>query len=103
MKRLTYIFSLLFLLTTVSCASTNNNVKKEQEPVNWLEAPSLKGAFEGKFEIGFAIPLNKLEQRTFQEGLAYHASTYTMENEMKPDPIFGVYSGKRAPAAMEIF
>ena len=41
MKRLTYIFSLLFLLTTVSCASTNNNVKKEQEPVNWLEAPSL--------------------------------------------------------------
>lgn len=101
MKRLTYIFSLLFLLTLVSCASTCK--EKVQEPVNWLEAPSLKEAFEGKFEIGFAIPLNKLEQRTFQEGLAHHASTFTMENEMKPDPIFGVYSGKRAPSTMEIF
>ena len=93
MKRLTYIFSLVFLLTLVSCASTCK--EKVQEPVNWLEAPSLKEAFEGKFEIGFAIPLNKLEQRTFQDGLAHHASTFTMENEMKPDPIFGVYSGKR--------
>ena len=55
MKRLTYIFSLVFLLTLVSCASTCK--EKVQEPVNWLEAPSLKEAFEGKFEIGFALYL----------------------------------------------
>ncbi len=103
MKRLTYIFSVLFLLTMVSCASTCKDDKKVQAPVNWLEAPSLRETFKGKFDIGFAIPLNKLEQRVFQEGLAHHASTFTMENEMKPDPIFGAYSGKRAPSSMEVF
>lgn len=57
---------------------------------NWMDAPSLKEAYKDYFDyIGFATPYaNILSQPKFQEGLAKHVSSITMENETKPDFIF---------------
>lgn len=65
--------------------------KKKIASVSWTKVPSLAKAYENYFDyIGFATPLNGvLDNADVVNGLEYQASCYTMENEFKPDFMFG--------------
>lgn len=56
----------------------------------WTDAPSLKEAYDGIFDyFGFAVGHNgEFQNPAVQEGVAHHADSITMGNEMKPDFIF---------------
>lgn len=71
--------------------SSDDIGKEKVVKVSWMDEPSLAKAYEKYFDyIGFATPLNGvLDQGFVEEGLAYQASSFTMENEFKPDFMFG--------------
>ena len=78
--------------------------------VSWIEAPSLKEAYVGKIDyIGVAVPHTQwpsnqeiLPSSTVQSGMKRHFSSFTMENEMKPDFLMGTYY-PGAPKSFEDF
>lgn len=57
----------------------------------WLEVESLAKAYEPYFDyFGLTTPLNgMLQVSDVQDGLKHQASCFTMENEFKPDFLFG--------------
>ena len=56
---------------------------------NWKDVPALKDAYKDYFEyFGFAIPENQLKDKKIMEGVSWQASSFTCENECKPDFIF---------------
>ena len=65
--------------------------KNAAAPVSWLEAPSLKDTFAPYFDyFGMAIPYNQnFTNEILQKGIQSHLTCMTMENEFKPDFIFG--------------
>lgn len=73
------------------CTATSDSLSFSDDDY-WLNVPSLKEKFQGKFEyVGLCIPKADLLGSTEkQAGLKYHASSTTMENEMKPDAIFAM-------------
>ena len=79
--------------STSSASQKSTEVKKESkgfpERVNWLEVPSLKDSYSGIFEnIGVAVNERDLQGGDTLEGLVYHFSSITMENEFKPQFMF---------------
>ena len=57
--------------------------------LNWQDAPSLKKAYKGLFEIGIATTLKgELNTENGILGIGHHASSITMGNEFKPDFLF---------------
>ena len=91
-----FILGTLILLagcTSTSAAKKNTEDKKEvkgtSEIMNWTEAPSLKDAYSGIFEnIGVAVNERDLQGADTLEGLPYHFTSITMENEFKPQFMF---------------
>ena len=83
----------VFILVALSSAFTADKM------VSWMEAPSLKDAYAGKIDyIGVAVPHTQwpsntkiLPSASVQAGMKRHFSSFTMENEMKPDSIMGTY------------
>ena len=60
-----------------------------QPQPNWKDVPALKDAYKDYFEyFGFAIPENQLKDKTIMQGVSWQASSFTCENECKPDFIF---------------
>lgn len=59
--------------------------------VSWLDAPSLKETYEKYFDyFGLTIPYNDNTKADIcKKGVQRHATCITMENEFKPDFIFG--------------
>ena len=69
---------------TVSIAEED----KQPQP-NWKDVPALKDAYTKYFDyFGFAIPENQLKDKNIMEGVRWQASSFTCENECKPDFIF---------------
>ena len=64
--------------------------KDAAQPVNWVEAPSIKDTYKDLFDyFGFCVSYNDgFREPLLQKGLPYQASAVTMENEFKPDFIF---------------
>ncbi len=68
---------------------------KQQKPEDeWMVAPSLKEAYEGKLDyIGMSVQWNwpkpEFETAKVQAGLKRHFNSITMGNEMKPDGFLG--------------
>jgi endo-1,4-beta-xylanase len=60
-------------------------------PVIWTEVPGVKDAMLNYFDyFGFCVSYNNtFKEPLLQKGLPIHASVITMENEFKPDFIFG--------------
>ena len=60
-------------------------------PVIWTEVPGVKDAMLNYFDyFGFCVSYNNtFREPLLQKGLPIHASVITMENEFKPDFIFG--------------
>ena len=60
-------------------------------PQNWLEVAGVKDALKDYFDyFGFCISYNNtFHEPLLQQGLPHHANCVTMENEFKPDFIFG--------------
>lgn len=83
----------VFIMVALSSAFTADKM------VSWMEAPSLKDAYAGKIDyIGVAVPhtqwpsnIKILPSASVQAGMKRHFSSFTMENEMKPDSIMGTY------------
>ncbi len=68
-------------------ASITEEAAKPQP--NWKDVPALKDAYKDYFEyFGFAIPENQLKDKSLMEGASWQASSFTCENECKPDFIF---------------
>lgn len=65
--------------------------KNKQAPISWLDAPSLKDSFAPYFDyFGMAISYNQnFGEIRLQDGIKRHLTCMTMENEFKPDFIFG--------------
>ena len=65
--------------------------KDAPAPVKWTEAPALKDALGNYFDyFGFCVSYNDgFREPLLQKGLPHQASVITMENEFKPDFIFG--------------
>ena len=65
--------------------------KNAPAPKNWLEVTGVKDALKDYFDyFGFCISYNDgFRQPLLQQGLPLHANAITMENEFKPDFIFG--------------
>ncbi|MCQ2591990.1 MAG: endo-1,4-beta-xylanase [Treponema sp.] len=86
------IFGAFLLLS--SCCSNKSASKTTVSPevseiLPWLEAPSLKETYKDIFEnIGVAVNYNELRSSDVLEGLEYHFSSVTMENEFKPQFMF---------------
>lgn len=91
MKRLILsVISILFLSVLISC-DFNNTPKTQTQPINWLDAPSLKEAFVdgGYFDrFGLACELGEISDTEIAKGLKHHANTTTPGNELKPQFIF---------------
>jgi endo-1,4-beta-xylanase len=70
--------------------SAGNIIEENTEPQpNWKEVPALKDAYKDYFDyFGFAIPENQLKDKNIMAGASYQASSFTCENECKPDFIF---------------
>lgn len=87
------ILASVFILVGLSTAFTADKL------VSWMEAPSLKDAYAGKIDyIGVAVPHTQwpsntkiLPSASVQAGMKRHFSSFTMENEFKPDSIMGTY------------
>lgn len=70
---------------------TGDDLSGKSEPLkNWLEVPRLKDALASHFDyFGLAVTWdNELSTTKVQEGIKYHADSFTMGNEFKPDFIF---------------
>ena len=66
-------------------------LEKDSAPAQpkWTEVDSLKEAYKDYFDyFGFAIPENQLKDKKIMEGVSWQASSFTCENECKPDFIF---------------
>jgi len=65
--------------------------KNSPAPVCWTAAPSIKETYNTIFDyFGFCVPYNNnFREDLLQQGLPYQADCVTMENEFKPDFIFG--------------
>ncbi len=107
MKKI-FILLTLAALTLISCDSAKNKAKNlpaPQVPIpkasgnmieeaaadqpNWKDVPALKDAYKDYFDyLGFAVPENQLKDKALMEGLSWQASSFTCENECKPDFIF---------------
>ncbi len=91
MKRLILsVISILFLSVLISC-DFNNTPKTQTQPINWLDAPSLKEAFVdgGYFDrFGLACELGEISNSEIAKGLKHHVNTTTPGNELKPQFIF---------------
>lgn len=103
MKKLAFLF-IISLFVFVSCVpvkpapksqvpipkSLTNTIKEEQNTQpNWKDVPALKDALSPYFDyFGFAIPENQLKDKNIMAGVSYQASSFTCENECKPDFIF---------------
>ena len=87
---------------------TYTTTKKQQNPEDeWMVAPSLKEAYEGKLDyIGMSVQWNwpkpEFETTKVQAGLERHFNSITMGNEMKPDEFLGTYT-KGEPKSFEEF
>ncbi len=87
---------------------TYTTTKKQQNPEDeWMVAPSLKEAYEGKLDyIGMSVQWNwpkpEFETAKVQAGLKRHFNSITMGNEMKPDEFLGTYTVKE-PKSFEDF
>ncbi|MCQ2572785.1 MAG: endo-1,4-beta-xylanase [Treponema sp.] len=72
----------------------NLSVKMETEgtlgsKVSWMDAPSLKKAFEPYFRFGMAVTYKgELTDVDIQDGLYRHVDTITLGNAFKPDFLF---------------
>lgn len=76
-----------------SSASTATPTTSTKE--NWLDVTSLKSVYvdSGIFDhIGFAVPAANLPKEAIINGVKYHASSITLENETKPDTIMRNFS-----------
>ena len=65
--------------------------KDAPEPEVWTEVTGVKDALKDYFDyFGFCVSYNNtFKEPLLQQGLPLHASVITMENEFKPDFIFG--------------
>jgi len=65
--------------------------KNAVPPVSWVDAPSLKDTYAPYFDyFGMAISYNQnFTDEKLQKGVQRHLTCMTMENEFKPDFIFG--------------
>ncbi len=65
--------------------------KGAPEPEVWTEVTGVKDALKDYFDyFGFCVSYNNtFKEPLLQQGLPLHASVITMENEFKPDFIFG--------------
>ncbi len=65
--------------------------KDAPPPVCWTDAPSIKEAYKNYFDyFGLCVSYNNsFREPLLQKGLPYQADAVTMENEFKPDFIFG--------------
>lgn len=67
----------------------DSSLKESGPQPNWKDVPALKDAYKDYFDyFGFAVPENQLKDKKLMEGLSYQASSFTCENECKPDFIF---------------
>ncbi len=77
-----------FNISSAAAAALRGETTGEPQP-NWLEVPALKDACKNYFDyFGFAIPENQLKDKKIMEGVRWQASSFTCENECKPDFIF---------------
>lgn len=60
------------------------------ESVSWMDAPSLKEAYDGLFDyFGLAVTYKgEFQQPAIQDGVSRHADSITLGNELKPDFVF---------------
>ena len=65
--------------------------KNDPPPLKWTEAPGIKDVYKDYFDyFGFCVSYNNtFRESLLQKGLPHQASVITMENEFKPDFIFG--------------
>ena len=65
--------------------------KGAPQPEAWTEVTGVKDALKDYFDyFGFCVSYNNtFKEPLLQKGLPHHASVITMENEFKPDFIFG--------------
>lgn len=90
---------LLLTVSLLSCNSAKQNNKSTEEVVkeNWLEVPSLKETYKDYFDyIGVAVNESELSQPAVLDGIDYHFSSITMENEFKPQFMFNFKSPNKA-------
>lgn len=84
----------IFLLS--ACASNNTATKTQSEQpqqnleINeWLQVPSLKDTYSNTFKyFGAAVNSRELQMSDSIDGIMYHFSSITMENEFKPQFMF---------------
>ena len=86
-------FESRFTVEIGDTAFTQKPAAEEEEETgpqpNWKEVPALKDAFKDYFDyFGFAVPENQLSTDSIMQGISYQASSFTCENECKPDFIF---------------
>ena len=65
--------------------------KNDPPPLKWTEVPGIKDVYKDYFDyFGFCVSYNNtFRESLLQKGLPHQASVITMENEFKPDFIFG--------------
>lgn len=89
MNRHTHFIKLsiaVFFLAAIACFSSF-----AEEAVSWTKAPSIKDTYKNLFDyFGLCVSYNSnFNDSLLQKGLPYQTSCVTMENEFKPDFIFG--------------
>lgn len=106
-------------LITLSCCSKKAEPVKNEAPKSevkaeapavvsegWLDCTSLKSIYvdSGIFEhIGFAVPAYNLAKQNIMDGIKYHVSSITLENETKPDTFMRNFANGITIDDMEIF
>lgn len=88
--KLSVVFMMIIISTILcSCNSSKTESKKEEIKKTWLEVPSLKETYGKYFDtIGVAINEQELGLSAALDGIDYHFSSITMENEFKPQFMF---------------
>jgi len=103
MKKINLLSSIFLLFLIFGCAQDSTPEYTE----SWMDAPSLKEAYDGKFDyLGMAVqwnwPVPEFESEEVQAGLKRHFNSITMGNEMKPDEFLGTHTVKE-PKSFEDF
>ena len=115
MKKSSIILLSSFLaLSLLGCSGNQNESSgsngkpsaSNQAQESWMDVKSLKSVYvdTGIFDhIGFAVPAANLTKQNIIEGVKYHASSFTLENETKPDTFMRKFANGLSGGDLESF
>ena len=96
MKKLINFFWLMLLILTTSMFASCGEPEPPCPEIDWLdpELPSLKETYQDIFDsFGFCCTAWQFNNPKVQQGLAKHANSFTLENELKPATMLGETAG----------